>query len=50
MSGYVMGRALAWVVGGLIEYQGGFDFAKYIGVVGLSRLLSSAVCVAHALS
>jgi len=50
MSGYAMGRALAWALvraesgpgpyprplGGSIEYQEDFDSAKYIGVVGLS--------------
>jgi len=62
MSGYPMGRALAWVLAwavsgpgpqprplGPIEH-GGFHFTKYTEVVGLNRLLSLAVCVAHVLA
>ena len=30
---------------GLVEYHGGFYFAKYIDVVGLNRLPSLVVCV-----
>ena len=57
MFDYAMGRALAWALVSLgpspgplrgpTERLGDLNFAKYIGVVSLGRLLSLAIYVGH---